>query len=462
MFYPKKYPIHFTGIGGIGMSAIAEILITQGYPISGSDIRSTALTQRLCQAGATIYNNHSPDNVNNASVVVYSSAIQSDNCEIIAAKKQKIPIIHRSEMLSELMRNKFSIAVTGSHGKTTTTGIIGEILNHSKMDPTIVLGGILNSLSTNACSGSGDFIVVEADESDASLLNLYPSIAIITNIDQEHMDHYGAIEKVHEAFFQFASRPPFYGAAILCVDDPVVASFEKKIQRKCLSYGIKNQAQFMAQNIEESGPFQTAFDLVYENKTIDRFSLHMTGQHNILNSLAAIATCSMLDISWNIQKQALSLIKGVQRRMEVRGKRDEVLVMDDYGHHPTEIMATIKAVKTAWPEYKLCVLFQPHRYSRTKDLFERFTQAFHQADQLILLPVYSAGESPISDVNSKKLFQSVKKYLLHNVFYVDTFEEATHLIDTKQKQLLLTLGAGDIRLAGDLFLSKGLQNIDKF
>jgi len=462
MFYPQKYPIHFIGIGGIGMSAIAEILIAQGYPVSGSDVRSTQLTQRLCQSGATIYHHHSPDNVTDARVVVYSSAIHSDNCEIKAARDKNIPIVHRSEMLSEIMRRGFSIAVTGSHGKTTTTGIIGEILHRANMNPTIILGGILNTLSTNACSGTGDYIVVEADESDASLLNLYPSIAIITNIDQEHMDHYGSIEKVHDAFFKFANRPPFYGARILCVDDPVLASFEKTIQNKCMTYGIKSSAQFMAQNIEEIGPFQTSFDLVFENRTIDRFSLRMIGHHNVLNALAAIAACTVLDIPWHIQKQGLSLIEGVQRRMEIRGKRDQVLVMDDYGHHPTEIVATIKAIKTGWPDHRLCVLFQPHRYSRTKDLFDSFSKAFHQADQLILLPIYSAGEPPIPDVSSKKLYQSIQNYLSNKVSYVDTFEQAIHVIDTSQKQLMLTLGAGDIRLAGDLFLSKGLQSTDKF
>jgi UDP-N-acetylmuramate--alanine ligase len=460
MFSPKNYPIHFIGIGGIGMSAIAEILIAQGYPVSGSDIRSTPITKRLSQSGATIFDNHAPDNINDARLVVYSSAIKSDNGEIIAARNKKISVIHRSEMLSEIIRKKFSIAVTGSHGKTTTTGIIGEILHRANMNPTIVLGGILNTLSTNACSGTGEFIVVEADESDASLLNLYPSIAIITNIDHEHMDHYGAIDRIHEAFFQFANRPPFYGASILCVDDPVIASFEKKIQSQCLTYGIENAAQFMAKNIEESGPFQTFFDLVVNNKPIDRFSLRMTGHHNVLNALAAIATCSVLDIPLHIQKQALALIEGVQRRMEIRGKHDSVLVMDDYGHHPTEIVATLKAIKTGWPNYRLCVLFQPHRYTRTKDLFDSFSQAFHLADQLILLPVYSAGESPISDVSSKKLCQAIKKYLSHKVSYAETFDQAIDLIDTNQQQILLTLGAGDIRQAGDLFLSKNLQNMD--
>jgi len=460
MFYPQHYPIHFVGIGGIGMSAIAEILISKGYPVSGSDIRSTQLTKRMRNLGATIFNQHAPDHVNHAKIVVYSSAIHSDNCEIEAAKKKHIPIVHRSEMLSEIMRRGFSIAVTGSHGKTTTTGIIGEILHRANMNPTIVLGGILNALATNASSGTGDYIVVEADESDASLLNLYPSIAIITNIDQEHLDHYGTIEKIHEAFYTFANRPPFYGASILCLDDPVVASFEKKIQGRCVTYGIKHPAQLMAVNIEESGPFQTSFDLVMENRRIDRFFLRMTGQHNVLNALAAIATCIVLDIPWQIQKKALSLIEGVQRRMEIRGRRDNVLVMDDYGHHPTEIKATIQAIKTGWPDYHLCVLFQPHRYSRTKDLFDPFSQAFHQTDQLVLLPIYSAGESPIPDISSKKLYQSIKNYLSHKISYVETFDQAINLIDTSQKQLLLTLGAGDIHLAGDLFLSKGLQKTE--
>jgi len=462
MLNPNNYPIHFIGIGGIGMSAIAEILISQGYIVSGSDIKSTSLTQRLSKAGATIFYNHSSGNVKNAKAVVYSSAIHEDNCEIEAARNKKIPIVHRSEMLSEIMRRKFSIAVTGSHGKTTTTGIIGEILHRANMNPTIVMGGILNALSGNAYSGTGDYIVVEADESDGSLLNLNPSIAIITNIDQEHMDHYGAIENVHKAFFQFANRPPFYGASILCVDDPVIATFEKKIQGTCLTYGIQNPAQFMAQNIEETGPFLTTFDLLLDHKIIDRFTLHMTGQHNVLNALAAIATCSLLDIPWHIQKQTLSLVKGVQRRMEIRGKRDQVLVMDDYGHHPTEIKATIKAIKTGWPDYRLCILFQPHRYSRTKDLFELFSQAFHQTDQLILLPIYSAGEKPIPGISSKELFQSIKKYLSHKVSCVETFEQAIHMVDTSKKQLLLTLGAGNIRQAGDHFLSKGLHNTDNF
>jgi len=462
MFNPKNHPVHFIGIGGIGMSAIAEILLAQGYPVSGSDIHSTKLTQRLCQCGAKIYDKHSPENIHLAKTVVYSSAIHHDNCEIKAAKHKKIPIVHRSEMLSEIMRRKFSIAVTGSHGKTTTTGMIGEILHQAGMNPTIVMGGILNTLSSNAYSGNGDYIVVEADESDASLLNLYPTIAIITNIDQEHMDHYGSIEKVHEAFFQFANRPPFYGASILCVDDPVIATFEKKIQRQCLTYGIDHTAQLMAKNIEETGPFQTSFDLVFENKTIDRLSLRLNGQHNVLNALAAIAACTVLNIPKQIVRHALSEIQGVQRRMEIRGKRDQVLVIDDYGHHPTEIVATIKAIKTGWPEDRLCVLFQPHRYSRTQDLFDFFTQAFHQADQLILLPIYSAGETPIPEVNSKKLYQAIKKNLSHKVSYVDTFEEAIQKIDSNQKQLLLTLGAGDIRQAGDLFLSKDLPRMDNF
>ncbi|ETR72548.1 MAG: UDP-N-acetylmuramate--L-alanine ligase [Candidatus Magnetoglobus multicellularis str. Araruama] len=360
-------------------------------------------------------------------------------------------------MLSEIVRRRFSIAVTGAHGKTTTTGIIGEILHHANMNPTIVLGGIMNALSTNAQSGSGDYIVVEADESDASLLNLYPSIAIITNIDQEHMDHYGSMEKVQDAFLTFAKRPPFYGACILCVDDPVLRSFVPRINCNCLTYGIKQPALFMASNIEETGPFETSFDCVYKTKTIERFTLPMTGYHNVSNALAAIAACKMLDIPWHIQKNAFSKIAGVQRRMEIRGETGHVLVMDDYGHHPTEIIATLKAIKTGWPDYRLCVLFQPHRYSRTKDLFDRFTSAFKQADQLIVLPVYSAGETPIEGVNSQDLSLSIKKYQQGSIFYAETFAEAIGLIDTTKKTLLLTLGAGDIRNAGDLFLSKSGQ-----
>jgi len=452
MFNPKNYHIHFIGIGGIGMSAIAEILIHQGYSVSGSDIQSTALTQKLSQAGAIIYNTQASENIKHVNAVVYSSAIQADNCERIEAQKKQIPVIHRSEMLAEIMRSRFSIAVTGSHGKTTTTGIIGEILHRAQMNPTIVVGGIMKALSTNAQSGAGDYIVVEADESDGSLLNLYPSIAVITNIDQEHMDHYGSMEKIHQTFLTFANRSPFYGATVLCMDDPVLRSFVKKIDKKCVTYGIDHSADFMAENIEHAGPFQISFDLVHKNKFVDRIVLHMTGQHNVLNALASIATCSIIDIPWPTQKNTLGLIEGVQRRMDIRGQCQQVLVMDDYGHHPTEIIATLKAIKNSWPDYHLCVMFQPHRYSRTKDLYEQFTHAFYQADQLIILPIYSAGEPPEDTVSSELLTRDIQQNMPNRAVYVKSFDDAIQLVDKDRKTLLLTLGAGDIRKAGELFL----------
>jgi len=452
MFHPDKYHIHFVGIGGIGMSAIAEILMASGYRISGSDIRPTPLTNHLSNSGAMIYYGHEAYHVNGADVLVYSSAIQPDNCEIKTAKQNNIPVIHRSQMLAEIVHRKFCIAVTGSHGKTTTTAIIGEILSQAGLNPGIILGGILNKQATNATPGKGNFIVVEADESDGSLLNIQPSIAVITNVDQEHMDHYGSMEKVHQAFLAFANKPPFYGATIICADDPVLRSFIPEINGKTITYGIKHSADFMAQNIKQIGHFTMSFDLVFRNKLIDNLYLNLAGNHNILNALASIAASYLFDIPWTAHKKGLSTIEGVQRRMDIRGQRDQVLVMDDYGHHPTEIVATLKAVKAGWPDRHLCVLFQPHRYTRTKDLFDKFTQSFDMADQIIILPVYSAGEAPIDNVDSQHLCQAMKNFVPNKVSYTETFEQAISQLKTNQKTLLLTLGAGDIRKAGDIFL----------
>ncbi|MBF0450211.1 MAG: UDP-N-acetylmuramate--L-alanine ligase [Candidatus Magnetomorum sp.] len=452
MFHPKNYHIHFVGIGGIGMSAIAEILMIEGYQVSGSDIRSTPLTERLSKSGATIYYGHEAHHVKGADVLVYSTAVHSDNCEIASARTNHIPVIHRAQLLAEIVSRRFSIAVTGSHGKTSTTAIVGEILSQADLNPSIILGGILNKLSTNAKSGKGNFIVVEADESDGSLLNLYPSIAIITNVDHEHMDHYGTIEKVCQAFLTFANRPPFYGATVLCADDPVLRSFIPKMSGKCLTYGIENSADVMAKNIKQTAPSTMAFDLVYQNRDIEHIQLNLAGVHNVLNALASIAACRILDIPWSVQKKALTLVEGVQRRMDIRGKRDQVLVMDDYGHHPTEIIATLKAIKAGWPDRQLCVLFQPHRYTRTRDLFDDFANAFDLADQLVILPIYSAGEAPIENIDSQHLCQAMKKNLSNRVACAETFEQAIDLSVKNQKTLLLTLGAGDIRKAGDLFL----------
>jgi len=452
MYHPKKYHIHFVGIGGIGMSAIAEILLLEGYKVSGSDISRTPLTERLSKAGATIFYDHKEHHIGDADVLVYSSAINSDNCEITFANNNNIPVIHRSEMLAEIVRQKYSIAITGSHGKTSTTAIVGEILSQADMNPGIIVGGILKNISTNAKSGNGNFVVLEADESDGSLLSLTPSIAIITNVDKEHMDHYGSIDKIHQAFLTFANLPPFYGATVLCADDPVLNSFIPKLKGKYLTYGIENSADIMAENIKQLTPFSMTFDLVYQKKIIDKIDLNLAGYHNVLNALASIVTGIVLDIPFDIQKKALKHIKGVQRRMDFKGERGNVIVMDDYAHHPTEIKATLKAIKDGWSDHNLCVLFQPHRYSRTKDLFNQFVNAFDLADQVVILPVYSAGESPIENINSEKLWQAMKTILSNRVSYAETFENAIEQVDIKQKTLLLTLGAGDIWKAGELFL----------
>jgi UDP-N-acetylmuramate--alanine ligase len=452
MFDPKNFHIHFVGIGGIGMSAIAEILIAEGYHVSGSDIQPTLLTEQLSKAGATIFYGHNAHQIEGADVLVFSTAIRSNNCEIEAAKIINIPVVHRSQMLAEIVHRKFSIAVTGSHGKTSTTAIIGEILLQAGLYPGIVLGGILNKHETNAAPGKGKFIVVEADESDGSLLNLSPSIAVITNVDQEHMDHYGTMDKVHQAFFTFADKPPFYGATVLCVDDPVLRSFVPKISGQCITYGIEHSADFMAKNIKQQAPSAMTFDLIYKKELIDHITLNLAGYHNVLNALASIAVSHILDISWSVQKDALAELEGVQRRMDIRGNRGNVLVMDDYGHHPTEIVATLKAIKDGWPDRHLCVLFQPHRYSRTKDLFDNFTRSFDLADQLVILPIYSAGESPIENIDSQNLYQTMKDIGSNKVYYAETFQQAISLIEMHHKSLLLTLGAGDIRKAGDLFL----------
>ncbi|MCK5310930.1 MAG: UDP-N-acetylmuramate--L-alanine ligase [Desulfobacteraceae bacterium] len=453
--YQKSYQIHFVGIGGIGMSGIAELLISLGYKVSGSDIKSSAITERLKNQGATIFIKHKKEQIKGASVVVTSSAISDNNPEVVQAKEDSIPIIPRAEMLAELMRIKYSIAVSGAHGKTSTTSMVSEILNTAGLDPTVIIGGLLKSLDTNALHGKGDFIVAEADESDGSFLKYSPAIAIVTNIDLEHLDYYKDIDDIKDKFIQFINSIPFYGLAILCLDNEHVQNILPSIKARFTTFGMTAQADLQAKNIYFKNN-KSFFTVIHNKEKLGEISLNLAGKHNISNALASIATALELDIDFKIIKTALEKIEGVKRRLEIKGKKNGIIVMDDYGHHPTEIKATLDAVRECYSEKRIIVLFQPHRYTRTKELFDDFTRSFYRSDILILLPIYAASEKEIKDVNSEKLKQGIKAHGHKNVSYAADFEKALSILTKtlKKDDLVLTLGAGDIYTLGEKLLEK--------
>ena len=453
--YQKTYQIHFVGIGGIGMSGIAELLISLGYKVSGSDIKSSAITKRLENLGAKIYIKHKKDQIKGASVVVTSSAISENNPEVVQAKESLIPIIPRAEMLAELMRIKYSIAVSGAHGKTSTTSMVAEVLNTADLDPTVIIGGLLKSLNTNALHGKGEFIVAEADESDGSFLKYSPAIAIVTNIDLEHLDYYKGIDDIKEKFIQFINSVPFYGLAILCLDNEHIQNILPEIEVRYTTFGMTAQADLQAKNIyfKDNKSF---FSVIHHKEKLGEIKLNLAGRHNISNALASIATGLELDIDFKIIKKALEKIEGVKRRLEIQGEKNGILVMDDYGHHPTEIIATLEAVRECYSEKRIVVLFQPHRYTRTKELFDDFTRSFYRSDILILLPIYAASEKEIKDVNSEKLQQGIKAHGHKNVLYAADFKKALLIMKEtlKKDDLVLTLGAGDINTLGEKLLER--------
>ena len=440
----KIQHIHFVGIGGIGMSGIAEVLLNLGYQVSGSDTRETEVTRRLQSLGAKVSYGHRRENLKEADVVVTSSAIRKGNPEVEAAEERLIPVIPRAEMLAELMRMKIGIAIAGTHGKTTTTSLISTVLAAGGLDPTVVIGGRLNSIGSNARLGQGQYLVAEADESDGSFLKLMPTIAVVTNIDPEHLDYYNGIDEIKETFLSFLDKIPFFGLAVLCLDHPNIQSLLPRLKKRFTTYGLTTQADYQAKEIVFEG-LSTSFDVVHRRREIGRLSLRMPGLHNVYNALATLATAFELDIPFQVVQETLRDFSGIQRRFQIKGEKKGILVVDDYGHHPVEIMATLKAARTGWAK-RIIAVFQPHRYTRTQALFKDFLTAFYDADVLVLTDIYPAGEDRIEGVESKALFEGLREYGHKDVTYLsDKKEIVEHLIRViSPGDLVITLGAGDI------------------
>ncbi len=427
------------------MSGIAEVLLNLGYRISGSDLKRSPVTTRLRKKGAKVYYKHKAGNVDSAHVVVISSAVRPDNAEVVAAKKQHIPVIPRAEMLAELMRIKYGVAIAGSHGKTTTTSLVGQVLSGGGLDPTLVIGGRLNSLRSNAKLGKGDYLVAEADESDGSFIKLNPTLALITNIDPEHMDHYKDFEALKETFVEFANKAPFYGSIVACQDHPVVRELMPRFKRKLVTYGLEKGADYSAQKIKVDG-LRQRFEVMHRKDLLGAVTLHMPGRHNVANALGAIALGRELEIPFRSIAKSLRQFSGIQRRMQILydGK---VTVVDDYGHHPVEIEATLQALRQAFPKRRLIVLFQPHRYSRTRDHFQEFAQAFGPCDVLGLSEIYAAGEEPIVGISGRALSDAVQHS--HHFYHHDRHTLAERILEEiKEGDVILTLGAGDITQVG--------------
>ncbi len=446
--------IHMIGIGGSGMGGIAEVLLNLGYELSGSDLRSNAVTQRLEQMGATVYIGHDEGHIEDSDVVVTSSAVNEQNPEVIAARAHRIPIVPRAEMLVEIMRFRHGIAVAGTHGKTTTTSLIASLMAEGELDPTFVIGGRLNSAGTNARLGSSHFLVAEADESDASFLYLQPMTAVVTNIDADHMATYGGdFGKLRQTFIDFLHHLPFYGIAVMCVDDAVVREILPEVTRQVVTYGIDSEADIRATNLRQDG--------LYTHFTVSRpgqpewleVTLHMPGHHNVLNALAAIAVAHEVGVSDAAICRGLEQFTGVGRRFtltaEVETAHGKVQLVDDYGHHPREVAATIQAARAAWPERRLVVVFQPHRYSRTRDLFEDFTEVLTEVDALLMLEVYAAGEEPIAGADSRALCRAIRARGLVDPIFVGETADLSHTLTgvLQDGDVVITMGAGDIGAA---------------
>jgi UDP-N-acetylmuramate--alanine ligase len=525
MFKKIKH-IHFVGIGGIGMSGIAEVLLNLGYKVSGSDMNLSDTTKYLKDIGAIIYKGHAASNIAGADVVVISSAVSQENEEVKAAKKALIPVIPRAEMLAELMRLKYGVAVAGAHGKTTTTSIIATVLACGNIDPTVVIGGKLNSFGTNAKLGQGDFLVAEADESDGSFLKLSPTIAVVTTIDEEHLDYYKNLDAIKKAFLSFVNKVPFYGIAVLCLDDKNIQDIIPSVEKRYVTYGFSAQADFAAKDIELKG-FESSFKVINRGKDLGRFILKMPGLHNVYNALAAVAVGLELEIDIDAIKKAFAEFSGIQRRFQIiynggelikelkkvkskmpnshrefnnmpmtammykeisdmpnneggaslaslaknfeevkkslktseegkdgklKGEANSVMVVDDYGHHPTEIKATLAAAKSGWDK-RTIVIFQPHRYTRTKDLMKDFATAFYQADVLILTDIYAAGETPIEGVTGERLYETIKGHGHKEVMFIKNKNEIPDYVlkMLKKDDIVITLGAGDVwKIGGEI------------
>jgi UDP-N-acetylmuramate--alanine ligase len=445
--------LHFVGIGGIGMSGIAEILLNLGYVVSGSDLALSDVTRRLQEQGATVYQGHAAAHVQGVDVVVISSAVKPDNVEVLTARAQYIPVIPRAEMLAELMRMKYGVAIAGTHGKTTTTSLVATVLAYGGLDPTVLIGGRLNSLGSNAKLGQGEYLVAEADESDGSFLLLSPTISVVTTVDAEHLDFYGDLAAVQRAFTQFINKVPFYGCSIICLDQPHIRSLVPQIRRRFITYGLSSQADYVARDLHLVG-LRSRFDVFRAGEWLGQFSLNLPGAHNVSNALAAIAVGVELDIPLPAIAQALEEFSGVHRRFDRRGVRDGITVVDDYGHHPEEIRQTLRAARAVWPEARLMVVFQPHRYTRTHLLQQEFCTAFDDADALVLLDIYAAGETPLPGVTTKLLYEGLISHGQREVYYLQERAEVVPFLQRylRANDILLTLGAGDVWQIGETFL----------
>ncbi len=450
--FRKTQHIHLVGIGGAGMSGIAEVLLTLGYKVSGSDLHQSDTTKRLEELGGRIFIGHQESNVGEAQVVVISSAVSPANPEVVTAKAKQIPVIPRAEMLAELMRLKYGVAIAGAHGKTTTTSMVASVLAQGGLDPTMVIGGKVNALGSHARLGRGDLLVAEADESDGSFLRLAPTIVAVTNIDREHLEHYGTMECLNESFLEFINKVPFYGLAVLCADDERLRNLLPRIVKRYQTYGLRERdgaaPDFRAAEIglKEWG---SEFRAYFRGKNLGPFRLAIPGVHNVSNALVAIAIGMELDVPLDLIRKGLASFTGVERRFQLRGEKGGVMVVDDYGHHPTEIRATLAAAKQGW-DRRLVVLFQPHRYTRSRDLIAEFTHAFDQADLLYMTEIYAAGEAPIPGVSGAKLAESVRATGHQGVTFVERKETLPDCVlpALKPGDLVITLGAGDIWKAG--------------
>ena len=449
--------IHFIGIGGIGMSGIAEVLCNLGFIVTGSDVRKGKNTDRLENLfGVGIAEGHRAENVGAAQVVVYSSAVKEDNPEVVIAKENGIPVIPRAEMLAELMTLKpYAVAVSGTHGKTSTTSMIATVLGHAGVDPTTVVGGVVDTLGSNAKLGASDWFVTEADESDRSFLMLYPTIAVVTNIDKEHMESYKGMDDVIQCFTDFVNKVPFYGAAIICLDDPNVQLIIPQIKRRRVTYGLTAQADVSANDIKYNETFGSAFTVSKRGKILGEISLPVPGKHNVYNALAATAVALELDVPFEKIVEAFAGFKNANRRFQLKGEASGIMVVDDYGHHPTEILATLSAAKNSSGGKRTVVVFQPHRYSRTKELMDDFVVAFNNADVLLVLDIYAASEAPIEGITAEILTENIKRYGHKNANYIGDIESAAAKVCPvlRSGDLVITLGAGSITGLSDEILT---------
>jgi len=459
--FAKIQRIHFVGIGGIGMSGIAEVLLNLGYKVSGSDLKSSAVTQRLATLGAATFEGHRAENIAGAEVVVTSSAISHENPEVTEAHKLHVPVIQRAEMLAELMRLKYGIAIAGMHGKTTTTSMVAAVLAAGGLDPTVVVGGRVDAMGSNARLGKSQYLVAEADESDRSFLKLSPILSVVTNIDREHMDTYRNMRDVKKTFLDFMDRVPFYGMIVACNDDPLLRKLLPDLQRRTVTYGTKRGSDFLIKSEAtkregsvDSRPY-SRFHVTYQKRDLGEFTLHVPGAHNVLNATAAIAVGVGLDVDVDAIRTALDQFRGVDRRFQLRGRAAGVSVIDDYGHHPTEIKATLAAAKQCGFR-KIHVIFQPHRYTRTRDLMEDFTTAFAGADSLFLLEIYAASEKPIEGITAQALGNRISEKSGKPVQYVASFTDAVKPVSdvAQEGDMILTLGAGSVSQLGPMILEK--------